>query len=140
LCVVTSSGVTIWLTRRRDKGRPAPTWERIWTATVWGQPVALLLAAVVPLLWRSDSAASIGWAAGCASAYTVATLYRNDRALAFTLRLVTAVLLAALAVAHGLVWSGRMADGTGWIMDAILVGGAALVAAPLRKKAPAVDL
>src|SRR5207244_213176 len=31
LCIVTSSGVTIWLTRRRDKGRPAPTWERIWT-------------------------------------------------------------------------------------------------------------
>ena len=28
LCAVTWSGVTIWLARRRDKGRPAPGWER----------------------------------------------------------------------------------------------------------------
>ena len=40
LTAVTSSGVAIWLARRRDKGRPAPRWERIWIATVWSQPLA----------------------------------------------------------------------------------------------------
>lgn len=39
-------GVFIWLARRRDKGRPAPGWERLWTATVCGQPLALAVAAL----------------------------------------------------------------------------------------------
>lgn len=47
LCVVTSSGVTIWLARRRDRGRPAPQWERIWAAVCWGQPLVLTLTAVL---------------------------------------------------------------------------------------------
>ncbi len=47
LCVVTSSGVTIWLARRRDRGRPAPQWERIWAAVCWGQPVVLVLTAIL---------------------------------------------------------------------------------------------
>jgi uncharacterized iron-regulated membrane protein len=46
LCVVTSSGVTIWLARRRDKGRAVPLWERLWTAVAWGQPLALALVAL----------------------------------------------------------------------------------------------
>jgi uncharacterized iron-regulated membrane protein len=36
LCVVTSSGIHVWLARRRDKGRAAPHWERIWAAILWG--------------------------------------------------------------------------------------------------------
>lgn len=47
LCVVTSSGVTIWLARRRDRGRAAPHWERIWGAVCWGQPVLLVLTAIL---------------------------------------------------------------------------------------------
>ncbi|WP_168356022.1 PepSY-associated TM helix domain-containing protein [Sphingomonas gei] len=137
LCVMTSSGVTIWLARRRDKGRPAPMWERIWTATIWGQPVALALAAAVPVLWRSETAAAMGWAAGAASAFALACLYRNDRALALTLRLLTAVLLVALAVTHGVVWSRQMEDSAGWIVDAVLIVGAAVLAAPLSKRAAA---
>ncbi|HWW55869.1 MAG TPA: PepSY-associated TM helix domain-containing protein, partial [Sphingopyxis sp.] len=36
LTCLAASGVHIWLARRRDKGRPAPGWERAWAATVWG--------------------------------------------------------------------------------------------------------
>lgn len=49
LTAVTSSGVTIWLARRRDKGRPAPHWERVWAALVWGQPAILCLTALIAL-------------------------------------------------------------------------------------------
>lgn len=53
LCWVTATGVTIWLARRRDKGRPVPQWERLWAAVAWGQPLALalvgLLAIAVPV-------------------------------------------------------------------------------------------
>ncbi|GLK45657.1 MULTISPECIES: PepSY-associated TM helix domain-containing protein [Novosphingobium] len=51
LCVVTSSGVTIWLARRRDRGRPAPQWERIWSAVCWGQPVVLMLTAILAFVY-----------------------------------------------------------------------------------------
>jgi len=47
LCVVTSSGVTIWLARRRDRGRPAPGWERVWAAACWGQPVILAVTSIL---------------------------------------------------------------------------------------------
>jgi len=47
LCVVTSSGVTIWLARRRDRGRPAPGWERVWAAVCWGQPVILAVTSIL---------------------------------------------------------------------------------------------
>jgi hypothetical protein len=49
LTSVTSSGVAIWLARRRDKGRPAPRWERVWIAFVWSQPVAYAASALVAL-------------------------------------------------------------------------------------------
>lgn len=132
LCVVTSSGVTIWLARRRDKGRPAPTWERFWTATIWGQPIALLLAALVSLLWRGEAAAGVGWAAGAASAYAGASLYRDDQALAFMLRAATALLLSVLAVTHGALWASQMTDHAGWVLDGVLMLGAIVIATTLR--------
>ncbi|MFN3228806.1 MAG: PepSY-associated TM helix domain-containing protein [Asticcacaulis sp.] len=50
LTVVTSSGVAIWLARRRDKGRPAPAWERLWVALVWSQPLAYAVTACLSVL------------------------------------------------------------------------------------------
>jgi len=50
LTVVTHSGITIWLARRRDNGRPADTWERLWSALAWGQPLALAATAGLSLL------------------------------------------------------------------------------------------
>ncbi len=49
LCVVTSTGVTIWLSRRRDRGRAAPGFERVWSAVAWGQPAVLAITALVSL-------------------------------------------------------------------------------------------
>jgi uncharacterized iron-regulated membrane protein len=49
LCIVTSSGVTIWLARRRDRGRAVPLWERLWAGITWGQPLALALVGITGL-------------------------------------------------------------------------------------------
>lgn len=46
LTIITTSGVAIWLAHRRDKGRPAPIWERVWIATVCTQPLAFAVAAL----------------------------------------------------------------------------------------------
>lgn len=40
LTFITSSGVAIWIARRKAKGKPVPGWEKAWIAAVWGQPVA----------------------------------------------------------------------------------------------------
>jgi len=40
LTFITSSGVAIWIARRKVKGKPVPGWEKAWIAAVWGQPVA----------------------------------------------------------------------------------------------------
>jgi len=50
LCIVTSSGVTIWLARRRDRGRAVPLWERLWAGVTWGQPLALALTGITGLV------------------------------------------------------------------------------------------
>jgi uncharacterized iron-regulated membrane protein len=46
LTLVSASGVSIWLARRRDRGRPAPRLERAWAGWTWGAPAALAAAAL----------------------------------------------------------------------------------------------
>ena len=40
--LVVSTGVTIWLARRREQGRAAPRWERVWSAAIWGGAIACI--------------------------------------------------------------------------------------------------
>jgi hypothetical protein len=134
LCVVTSSGVTIWLARRRDKGRPAPTWERLWTGTIWGQPIALIGAALCALAWSGATAAGLGWAVSASSVYVFATLHRDNLTLDGYLRRGTAVLLTVLAIAHGVRWGERMSDKAGWMIDLALICDAIAIVAPLRRR------
>lgn len=59
LTLIVATGGTLWLARRREQGRPTPRLERVWTALLWGQPVALLIVALgtvaglpaLPLYW-----------------------------------------------------------------------------------------
>ncbi len=41
LCFVSVTGINIWLTKRREKGRAAPRLEQTWAATVWAAPAGL---------------------------------------------------------------------------------------------------
>lgn len=117
LTYLAAGGVNIWLARRRDKGRPAPGLERVWTATVWGQPVALACAALIglftplvaPLIW-TWGAVSIA-ALGAAALLTPAALSRIGRAG-------TGTLLIALAVAHPVLMGAG--DGIALIADGVL--------------------
>ncbi|PHR05079.1 MAG: peptidase, partial [Erythrobacter sp.] len=42
LCVITSTGITLWLRKRSRKGLPTERIAAVWTVTVWGIPLALL--------------------------------------------------------------------------------------------------
>lgn len=121
-------GVNIWLARRRDKGRPAPGWERVWTAFVWSQPMALAAAALcaivaprggTPLLLAVWGGVSIA-ALGASSILQAATLSRYGRGA-------TGAWLLSLALYHALFAAGT--DPVAWMIDAVLaLSGLALLA------------
>lgn len=126
LTAVTVGGVSIWLARRRDRGRPAPRWERVWIAAVWSQPLAYALAACVaqvlpdaPLtgLWLSLTLAAL-----------VAAPFCPASGLSRGLRYSAAVALAAAVVVHVARHAATLRDPMGWLVDAAFLALAATLA------------
>jgi len=67
LTFISASGVTIWLARRRDRGKPSPRLRRAWMAWTWGAPASLALAALAsrvlppePVFWASAGLLQLG--------------------------------------------------------------------------------
>ncbi len=132
LSYLAASGVTIWLARRRDKGRPAPRWERIWTAFVWGQPAALVASALALMLVPAggEGTALIGWAAISITAMLLA-IRLTAQTLAHGGRLATGSLLLATALAHAILRPSG--DPIAWTIDGVLaILGLALCVTGLR--------
>jgi uncharacterized iron-regulated membrane protein len=103
LCLVTSSGVTIWLTRRRDRGRAVPHWERLWAGVVWGQPVAITATAICALAFPDTPADTVWIWAGSTLILLVATgLTRkaSEIQLGEWLRSVLGIFLIILPIGH----------------------------------------
>lgn len=136
MCSITATGFQIWLTRRRDKGRPAPIMERLWTATIWGQPLALTLAAIPSLVTDAKAAPLLAWAAGTIAAYSLACLPSMQTRLRARLRAATAVALTGLALFHAAISAANgvsAVDPMSWAVDAALLVTAIFVARPVLK-------
>jgi uncharacterized iron-regulated membrane protein len=101
LCVVTSTGVTIWLSRRRDRGRPAPQWERIWAAVCWGQPTMLAATALIAFFAPTAPLTAL-WLGLTVVSIAAAALVRgvDGTRQARVWRVVLAALMLALAVLY----------------------------------------
>ncbi|GGZ39088.1 PepSY-associated TM helix domain-containing protein [Asticcacaulis endophyticus] len=122
LAAVTSSGIAIWLARRRDKGRPAPTWERLWTATVWSQPLAYSLTAICALITRSDNVLLPVWG-GASLTILVLALFTPVRILSAGLRVAGSLGLMAVVATHAALWPPMAnIDPIVWYMHAVLIG------------------
>ncbi len=118
LTAVTSSGVAIWLARRRAKGRPAPRWERIWIATVWSQPVGFAVAALGAVTLNLPPLAV--WAAATVGCW-LATAMFDPNALSVWLRRIGGGAIVLAAAAHAVRWMGGEIDPVAWWTDAVLV-------------------
>ncbi len=132
LTVITTSGVMIWLARRRDKGRPAPGWERVWAAMVWSQPLSYALVGTAGLFVAEDLLLPV-YLGGLALSAAVAMAIRDGAAVSRALRWIGAALIAGLAFLHGAMWSGRIADPMAWGVDAALIVIALALALPLLR-------
>lgn len=130
LTYLAASGVNIWLARRRDKGRPAPRWERAWAATVWGQPAGLAAAAAAGLATISAAIAIGAWLA-VSLLFLAAAIRLAAPSLSRIGRLATgALMLLAVAVHLSLRGGLAAADPMAWIVNLVLVAGGALLLIP----------
>lgn len=133
LTVVTASGVSIWLARRRDKGRPAPRWERVWSAFAWSQPAAYGASALASLV--SPAPLIVVWGLATLAALATAALWTRAQ-ISTRLRLAGGGLLLATVAAHLATRGALAADPVAWIVDAAVLGlGVLLIAAPLLPSA-----
>lgn len=128
LTAVTSSGVAIWLARRRDKGRPAPMWERIWIATVWSQPFAYAACALIAVLGLSLPLVP-AW--GVLTIACATLLVMPPMSISRVLRGATALLLLGAAGAHIAQNSARFADPLAWWFDGAIIATALVLFATL---------
>ena len=130
LTSVTASGVAIWLARRRDKGRPAPRWERIWIGTVWSQPLAFVASALlVVALGEPASVAPLALWGLVTVAVIAGSLMFEPKRLSAALRLGTAGVILTLIVVHIARHGAAYADPAAWGVNTALALIAAMLAA-----------
>jgi hypothetical protein len=128
--MLTATGVTIWIARRRDQGRAMPGWERLWTAFIWSQPVAVAGTALVGLL-APKSTLVLAWSILTLLCCASAGPWPAQR-IAPVLRLASAGLLCTVAAAHIAIHAGRVSDPVAWVVDGAIVAIAAVLALGAR--------
>lgn len=122
------SGVTIWLARRRDKGRPAPAWERIWAACVWSQPAGIAAAAALAMAWPGATVGSMLtiWG-GVSVVFLLLAAAWEARRLSLLGSLATAAMLAIAVLLHLLGRYRLGGDSLGLVVDLALAATAFLL-------------
>ncbi|MCY1672587.1 PepSY-associated TM helix domain-containing protein [Novosphingobium sp. SL115] len=126
LAYLAAGGVHIWLARRHDKGRPTPTWERVWAACVWGQPMALSAAALASVIWAFQAATVWTWMIASVVAVVAAGFF-TPVGLSRLARLATGTVLVLTVVSHLLLT--MPGDPVALVMDgALALIGAGLLA------------
>lgn len=131
LTIVTQSGVAIWLARRRDKGRPAERWERVWSGLVWGQPLALAIVAVAAL-YVQDGLIAVYLTATIAS-LSISFVLWNAALVTKVLQALTGVALACVATLHFWKWRGLATDpASSWIDVGLLITAAVILILAVR--------
>lgn len=135
LTYLAASGVNIWLARRRDKGRPAPRWERAWAATVWGQPAGFAAAAVAGLATASTPVAIGAWLI-VGILFLLAAIRLSTTSLSRIGRIATGALTLLAVAVHLTLRDGlAAADPMAWIVNLSLLAGGALLLLPKRRRA-----
>lgn len=109
MTVVTATGITIWLARRRTAGRPAPRWEKVWSGVMWGQPLAIVAAALGVFLAGEVLALPV-YLASTVISIGGALLAPDSISAGRVLRLLTGIGLLAVVGLHGSAWAGHISD------------------------------
>lgn len=133
LSIVAHNGLTIWLARRREKGRALPGWEKAWSALGWGQPLAFATTALAALV-AGASVLVPAYLATVLAAFVLAHVSGDAAGTSRRLRLASAVAFAGLPVLHMIVWSGRIADPMAYAVNAAALAVAVALALPSLRR------
>ncbi|OAB56310.1 hypothetical protein AY599_06940 [Leptolyngbya valderiana BDU 20041] len=143
LCVIVSSGITLWLTKREAKGKPSPRLARAWTAVIWGSPalLALTLAGSVTGLIANALLAPVFWV-GLAGLVVAAPAIERDtlsRALKLAVGALTAFGFAWHYAVHAGAFNAPPAFGVSVIttLAALALAATALPGPARRERRPA---
>ena len=130
LTFITSSGVAIWIARRKAKGKPVPGWEKAWIAAVWGQPVAYAAVAIAALMGAAGVGLSV-YLVVCALAF-VPAVFLGQPALSRMLRLVAAGMIAGTVILHAAVHGAVPGDPAALWLNLLLLLTAGVLALSAR--------
>lgn len=121
LTYLAAGGVLIWLARRRDKRNPAPGFERLWAATIWGQPAAMGLAALAAAVGGVGVTKGVLIAIwGGATLFFLALAIRMaPEAIARLLKGVSGLVLIVAGLGHAMLRPSS--DPIAWVVDATLI-------------------
>ncbi len=131
LTVISAGGVSIWLIRRRDQGKPLPRLERAWAGIVWGAPISIAAAAIATQAFKA-SPSPVFWVTWLVLIGSP-LLLKNGEAASRWLRLgLVAALLAMIATDAFFFGSAALFGFALWINIALLLiaGTLGLVLAP----------
>lgn len=120
-CVVVASGLNIWLVKRRQAGRPVPAFERAWTATVWGAPLALVTVAFADLTVSQQLPWLIAVFWGVQLGLILLAMVVPGLVERRGLQLATALALALLVGWHAAHFAGEQANPAAWAVSAVLL-------------------
>ena len=123
LCVVTVSGIRIWLVRRGNATGQGPYWERLWLAVQWGQPLALTLCAGTTLVADGALWPKLMWGAASGAAIVGAIFARSGPEFSRILPLLLGVALLCLAITHATTSMAAPASVSG-VVDILFLAGA----------------
>lgn len=120
-CVVVASGVNIWLVKRRQAARPVPAFERAWTATVWGSPLALAAAAFADLAVSQHLSWLIALFWTVQLGLIVLAMAAPGQIERNRLQFATSLLLVLVVIWHTIEFAGDTSNPAAWGISAMLL-------------------
>lgn len=124
--VVSATGMSIWLVKRRQRGRPGPRLEAMWSAIVWGTPVIALAAYVQRTLFGPEAPMVALFWIGLALLSGIAIVVQRAQMWERGLRAVLGIMMTVIGVVHAATMNGGAA-GPLMIDLALVMGGSAFL-------------
>lgn len=109
MCVVTGTGMSIWLQKRRRRGAASPRLEALWSTTVWGVPLLFVAVYWLRAIGGHEMPLALAFWAALALAALAAIVWPS-KADPRALRAVLGMMLVLTAVGHALAFASPLAD------------------------------